>query len=237
MRGKQEKTQELTPEAREQYQLAKQLAAIGTPMYRGPEIAAINQAELASRGNVNTMASALGLQGAGDLSIGAPTATQGGVTGYTTYQGGQAALDMLKKFEPGRYKALMDMMIDPITGEMPNFVSGSTPAVQAASAGSGGNGSSDDDNSNYQGIDYTNGNYDNNTYANKSTGNIASVGYGVGQVDPGLAKAAGYTSPMNTTAKSSFGADLTSSLTDSSYDPPGTVFSRTIDKLKTGLLG
>ena len=47
---------------------------------------------------------------------------------------------------------------------------------------------------------------------------------------------AGYTTPA-TPAESSFGSDLSRSLTDSSYDPPGTVFSRTVDKLKTGLLG
>lgn len=225
MRGKQEKTQELTPEAREQYQLAKQLAAIGTPMYRGPEIAAINQAELASRGNVNTMASALGLQGAGDLSIGAPTATQGGVTGYTTYQGGQAALDMLKKFEPGRYKALMDMMIDPVTGEMPNFVSGSTPAVQAASAGSGGG--SDDGPNMREFMDQAKEN------ARRRSGVPQTGDYPNMTSMPAIA---GYTTPA-TPAESSFGSDLSRSLTDSSYDPPGTVFSRTVDKLKTGLLG
>jgi hypothetical protein len=119
MKGKQTttQTQALTPEAKEEYKRAKGIGEVGTPMYYGPEFAAINEAELAARENVNQMASAFGLQGAGSLSIGAPTATQGGVTGYTTYQGGQAALDMLKRFEPGRYKALMDMMIDPVTGE------------------------------------------------------------------------------------------------------------------------
>jgi hypothetical protein len=223
MRGKQEKTQELTPEAKEQYQLAKQLGAIGTPMYRGPEIAAINQAELASRGNVNEMASALGLQGAGSLSIGAPTATQGGVTGYTTYQGGQAALDMLKRFEPGRYKALMDMMIDPVTGKMPASVMGASAATQAAPAASGG-----DDGPNMKEF---------MEQAKENAKKPSSVPYtGDYPNMSSMPAIAGYTTPA-TPAKSSFGADLASSLTDSSYDPPGTVFSRTVDKLKTGLLG
>lgn len=205
MRGKQEKTQELTPEAKEQYQLAKQLAAIGTPMYRGPEIAAINQAELASRGNVNEMASALGLQGAGSLSIGAPTATQGGVTGYTTYQGGQAALDMLKRFEPGRYEALMSMMIDPVTGQMPTSVMDASATTQAAPLISGG-----DDGPNMREF--------------------------MDQARENARKPSSVTTPA-TPAESSFKSDLSRSLTDSSYDPPGTVFSRTVDKLKTGLLG
>jgi len=119
MKGKQTttQTQALTPEAREEYKRAKELGEIGTPLYYGPEIAAINEAELAARGNVNQMASAFGMQGPGLLSVGAPTASQGGVTGYTTYQGAQDALEMLKRFEPGRYKALMDTMIDPATGE------------------------------------------------------------------------------------------------------------------------
>ena len=223
MRGKQEKTQELTPEAKEQYEVAKQLAAIGTPMYFGPEIAAINQAELASRGNVNEMASALGLQGAGELSIYAPTATQGGVTGYTTYQGGQAALDMLKRFEPGRYEALMSMMIDPVTGQMPTSVMDASAATQAASAASGG-----DDGPNMREF---------MEQARKNARKPSSVPYtGDYPNMSSMPVIAGYTTPA-TPAESSFKSDLSRSLTDSSYDPPGTVFSRTVDKLKTGLLG
>lgn len=223
MRGKQEKTQELTPEAKEQYEVAKQLAAIGTPMYFGPEIAAINQAELASRGNVNEMASALGLQGAGELSINAPTATQGGVTGYTTYQGGQAALDMLKRFEPGRYEALMSMMIDPVTGQMPTSVMDASAATQATPAASGG-----DDGPNMREF---------MEQARENARKPSSVPYAGDYPNMSSMPAiAGYTTPA-TPAESSFRSDLSRSLTDSSYDPPGTVFSRTVDKLKTGLLG
>lgn len=225
MRGKQEKTQELTPEAKEQYQIAKQLAAIGTPMYRGPEIAAINQAELASRGNVNEMASALGLQGAGELSINAPTATQGGVTGYTTYQGGQAALDMLKRFEPGRYKALMDMMIDPVTGQMSTSVmdaNAATQAAPAAPAASGGGGSDDDPLE----LHYTL-----HPETRPTTGPYARNYSSTGE-PPTIRPKLRPSKPEDT-----FNSDLSRSLSDPSYDPPGTVFSRTVDKLKTGLLG
>lgn len=226
MRGKQEKTQELTPEAKEQYEVAKQLAAIGTPMYFGPEIAAINQAELASRGNVNEMASALGLQGAGELSINAPTATQGGVTGYTTYQGGQAALDMLKRFEPGRYEALMSMMIDPVTGQMPTSVMDASAATQAAPAAPAASGS--DDGPNMREF---------MEQARENARKPSSVPYtGDYPNMSSMPAIAGYTTPA-TPAESSFGSDLSRSLTDSSYDPPGTVFSRTVDRLKTGLLG
>lgn len=231
MRGKQEKTQELTPEAKEQYQIAKQLAAIGTPMYYGPEIAAINEAELGSRANVNTMASSLGLQGAGELSIGAPTATQGGVTGYTTYQGAQSALDMLKKYEPGRYKALMDMMIDPVTGEMPDFVSGQTSAAPAVSAVSGG----DDDYIPLRPMS------NEEIVMSQTGGGTGSYGGSLTTGRPSQSSqdifAAANAGSRGGRAESSFGSDLSRSLTDSSYDPPGTVFSRTVDKLKTGLLG
>ena len=230
MRGKQEKTQELTPEAKEQYEVAKQLAAIGTPMYRGPEIAAINQAELASRGNVNEMASALGLQGAGSLSIGAPTATQGGVTGYTTYQGGQAALDMLRRFEPGRYKALMDMMIDPVTGQMPTSVMGASAATQAAPTGSGGS------------DDYIPPRPMSNEEIVMSQTGGGTGSYG-GSLTTGMPSqssqdifAAANAGSRGGRAESSFGSDLSRSLTDSSYDPPGTVFSRTVNRLTSGLL-
>ena len=119
----------------------------------------------------------------------------------------------------------MDMMIDPVTGEMPDFVSGSTPAVQAASAGSGGGG---DDGPNMREF---------MDQAKENAMKPSSVPYtGDYPNMSSMPAIAGYTTPA-TPAKSTFASDLSSSLTDSSYDPPGTVFSRTVDKLKTGLLG
>ena len=59
-------------------------------------------------------------------------------------------------------------------------------------------------------------------------GSTVSAGYGVGQVDPALAAAAGYTTPKE---DYSFMGDLQRSLTDSSYDPEGTVLSRFLDSL------
>ena len=63
-------------------------------------------------------------------------------------------------------------------------------------------------------------------------GSTVSVGYDVGQVDPALAAAAGYTQPASG-AEDTFGADLYRSLTDPTYDPEGTVLSRALG----GLLG
>lgn len=88
-------------------------------------------------------------------------------------------------------------------------------------------------------------------------GSTVSTGYDVGQVDPALAAAAGYTQPASgpsqaqidqeaamgldpfggagpvVGAEDTFGADLYRSLTDPTYDPEGTVLSRALG----GLLG
>jgi hypothetical protein len=61
-------------------------------------------------------------------------------------------------------------------------------------------------------------------------GSTVSTGYNVGQVDPALAAAAGYTQPA---AEDTFGADLYRSLTDPTYDPEGTVLSRALGGLLT----
>jgi hypothetical protein len=64
-------------------------------------------------------------------------------------------------------------------------------------------------------------------------GSTVSVGYDVGQVDPALAAAAGYTQPASG-AEDTFGADLYRSLTDPTYDPEGTVLSRLLGGLFEG---
>jgi hypothetical protein len=61
-------------------------------------------------------------------------------------------------------------------------------------------------------------------------GSTVSTGYDVGQVDPALAAAAGYTQSASG-AEDTFGADLYRSLTDPTYDPEGTVLSRALDGL------
>ena len=86
-------------------------------------------------------------------------------------------------------------------------------------------------------------------------GSTVSTGYDVGQVDPALAAAAGYTQSASgpsqaqidqeaamgldpfggagavVGAEDTFGADLYRSLTDPTYDPEGTVLSRALDGL------
>jgi hypothetical protein len=80
--------------------------------------------------------------------------------------------------------------------------------------------------SSLSGTDYTNySNVSGGTNAVNDYGSTVNVGYGVGQVDPGLAGAAGY-NPVNTTANEGLLSDLWSSITDPNYDPAGTVLSR-----------
>jgi hypothetical protein len=80
--------------------------------------------------------------------------------------------------------------------------------------------------SSLSGTDYTNySNVSGGTNAINDYGSTVNVGYDVGQVDPGLADAAGY-NPVNTTANEGLLSDLWSSITDPNYDPAGTVLSR-----------
>ena len=116
----------------------------------------------------------------------------------------------------------MDMMIDPVTGQMPTSVMGASAATQAAPTGSGG----DDGPSMREFMEQAREN------ARRRSGVPQTGDYPNMTSMPAIA---GYTTPA-TPAESSFGSDLSRSLTDSSYDPPGTVFSRTVNRLTSGLL-
>ena len=82
------------------------------PLY-GPTVAAFNEADRSARSNVNAMAEAFGMSGAGEFSM--PEAIDvGGVRGYSSAPLYEQALEELKTRQPGTYQAIMSQFIDPM---------------------------------------------------------------------------------------------------------------------------
>ena len=105
--------------------------------YYGPSVAAMTPAQTAAMQNTNSASSAFGL-GTVDPTAGMPEAKNyNGMMAYSSGSGYDAALEELKRRQPGTYNAIMGQFIDPITGAMP---AGSTAAGGAgASANAGAN--------------------------------------------------------------------------------------------------
>jgi len=82
------------------------------PKY-GPDVAAFNEADRAARSNVNAMAEAFGMAGAGEFSM-PETVDVGGVSGYSSAPLFEQAVEELKTRRPGQYQAIMGRFIDPM---------------------------------------------------------------------------------------------------------------------------
>ena len=85
-------------------QQAQQAQQMGYIPYMGPEIAAVNPYEQAAAQNVGQMASAFGMAAPAGLDMGMPTATQGGMTGYSSYPIYQGAMERLREQRPEQYE-------------------------------------------------------------------------------------------------------------------------------------
>lgn len=82
------------------------------PLY-GPTVAAFNEADRAARSNVNAMAEAFGMAGAGEFSM-PEEIDVGGVRGYSSAPLYEQAVAELEARQPGTYKAIMSQFIDPM---------------------------------------------------------------------------------------------------------------------------
>lgn len=82
------------------------------PKY-GPDVAAFNEADRAARANVNAMAEAFGMTGAGEFSM-PETVDVGGVSGYSSAPLYEQAVEELKTRRPGQYEAIAGRFIDPM---------------------------------------------------------------------------------------------------------------------------
>ena len=156
----------------------------------------------------NSLLASLGLEGVEAPSL--PTTTVGGMEVYTSEPFQTQMETSFAEANPGQYDYLRSFYMDPVTGKLGSRASGyNEPVAKPYYGGSGGGSSS-----------YTGGG---------GGGAVQVSGPSIG----GRATYAPPTAPRSQ-AESNFGSDLSRSLTDSSYDPPGTVVSRALDRV-TGM--
>ena len=188
---------------------ARDVSQIGYVPYYGPDVAAFSPMQQQSMLSTGNAASAFGLAPQGfNAMAGMPQAETfaGGLQGYSSAPLYEQSLDNLFANAPGQYRAMNDMFIDPFTGSAPRSGYGATP-MQTSQMISGGGGNSPYGND--ANIDHLNRMkeqgtadvYDSIYRQNKSSDLVSgdtfvgddglnyTVGYDVGQVDPGLANA------------------------------------------------
>jgi hypothetical protein len=190
---------------------ARDVSQIGYVPYYGPDVAAFSPMQQQSMLSTGNAASAFGLAPQGfNAMAGMPQAQTfaGGVQGYSSAPLYEQSLDNLFANAPAQYRAMSDMFIDPFTGAAPRSGYGATPAqTQQMISGSGDNGRSPYGND--ANIDHLNRMKEQGTadvydsiYRQNMSGDLVrgdtfvgddglnyTVGYDVGQVDPGLANA------------------------------------------------
>ena len=158
----------------------------------------------------NALLSSLGLETVAPPSM--PTTTVGGMEVYTSQPFQEQMETSYAERYPGQYDYLRSFYMDPVTGEFGERSYGyanpmTTQPVAPTSGGGGG------------------GNDDNDSWSSSPTATRYSSTGRAPTVRPRLRP----TSAADT--ETTFGADLSRSLSDRSYDPPGTVVSRALDRM------
>jgi hypothetical protein len=158
----------------------------------------------------NALLSSLGLETVAPPSM--PTTTVGGMEVYTSQPFQEQMETSYAERYPGQYDYLRSFYMDPVTGEFGERSYGyndpmATQPVAPTSSGGGG------------------GNDDNDSWSSSPTATRYSSTGRAPTVRPRLRP----TSAADT--ETTFGADLSRSLSDRSYDPPGTVVSRALDRM------
>lgn len=157
----------------------------------------------------NALLSSLGLETVAPPSM--PTTTVGGMEVYTSQPFQEQMETSYAERYPGQYDYLRSFYMDPITGEFGERSYGyNDPMAMQPVAPTGGGGG---------------GNDDNDSWSSSPTATRYSSTGRAPTVRPRLRP----TSAADT--ETTFGADLSRSLSDRSYDPPGTVVSRALDRM------
>jgi len=195
---------------RENINRARDVSQIGYTPYYGADVAAFSPMQQQSMRSTGNAASAFGLAPQGfDAMAGMPQAQTfaGGVQGYSSAPLYEQSLDNLFANAPAQYNAMSDMFIDPFTGSRSRNNYGNASPVIGMARSDGGNGNSPYGND--ANIDHLNRMKEQGTadvydsiYRQNMSGDLVSgdtfvgddglnytVGYDVGQVDPGLANA------------------------------------------------
>lgn len=158
----------------------------------------------------NALLSSLGLETVAPPSM--PTTTVGGMEVYTSQPFQEQMETSYAERYPGQYDYLRSFYMDPVTGEFGERSYGYADPMttQPVAPTSGGGGGGDDDN---------------DSWSSSPTATRYSSTGRAPTVRPRLRP----TSAADT--ETTFGADLSRSLSDRSYDPPGTVVSRALDRM------
>jgi hypothetical protein len=192
--------------ARQNIARADQIAQIGYVPYYGPDVAAMTPMQLAAGGNINTAASAFGLGAPSSPMAGMqPAMNYGGMAAYSSAPLYEQSLAQLAASRPGQFAALQAPFLNPVTGAPPaapfsaNLAfADQTMAPMMANAAFGG--------------------------GSDSSAPIAMA--------PPTAAMRPVMRPDrdsdNGSSNIGFGSDLSRSLTDPNYDPPGNVISRAL---------
>jgi hypothetical protein len=193
--------------ARQNIARADEIAQIGYVPYYGPDVAAMTPMQMAAGGNINAAAGAFGLGAPTSATAGMPPAMDyGGMGAYSSAPLFEQSLAQLQARRPGQFAALQAPFIDPVTG--------APPAAPFAS----------------------NLAFADQMMAPNNAAPVAPVrnddGGGMGDMmmpaGRGMGPMQGPISPSGAVAESGLRADLTRSLTDPFYDPPGNVISRAL---------
>jgi hypothetical protein len=156
----------------------------------------------------NALLSSLGLETVAPPSM--PTTTVGGMEVYTSQPFQEQMETSYAEQYPGQYDYLRSFYMDPVTGEFGERSYGyNDPMATQPVAPTGGGG----------------GNNDNDSWSSSPTATRYSSTGRAPTVRPRLRP----TSAADT--ETTFGADLSRSLSDPSYDPEGTVVSRALDRM------
>ena len=236
--------------ARQNIARADEIAQIGYVPYYGPDVAAMTPMQLAAGGNINTAASAFGLGAQTSPITGMqPAMDYGGMAAYSSAPLYEQSLAQLAASRPGQFAALQAPFINPVTGAPPAapfsanlaFADQTMTPVAATSSGGG------DDGNSGMGIYAPRGSDGGYINSFASSGLRAALRGGVN--DPflesgfsqGVARAFDRPQSPPTAADRpmmrpdnlgqqsvGFRSDLSRSLTDPNYDPPGNVVSRAL---------
>lgn len=120
--SKEQIPQWVTDQAQANIAQAQQVGQLGYVPYYGPEVAAMTPMQLAAGQGISSAAGAFGLPGGGmspTQGMPQPQTFAGGVQGYSSGNVFEQALRNLQQNRPGQYQAMMDMFINPQTGQMP----------------------------------------------------------------------------------------------------------------------
>jgi hypothetical protein len=236
--------------ARQNIARADQIAQIGYVPYYGPDVAAMTPMQLAAGGNINTAASAFGLGAPSSPMAGMqPAMDYGGMAAYSSAPLYEQSLAQLQARRPGQFAALQAPFLNPFTGAGPAapfsanlaFADQTMAPLMQPVVNNGGN-----DNMAVAPAPVDTG------YSGSFASSPLRAALPGGVNDPFLesgfsqAVARTFDTPQspptaadrpimrpdpnndNDYSNVGFGSDLSRSLTDPNYDPPGNVISRAL---------